>query len=77
MDLYNNQILFSIIIPFYNGEKYISQTIKWFLPAAYLRRFGDYASMRKKRLNVDAGDESALKIGMQRAALLEKYKIQG
>ena len=50
---------------------------KWFLPAAYLRRFVDYACMRKKRLNVDAGDESALRIGMQRAALLEKYKIQG
>ncbi len=35
MDLYNNQILFSIIIPFYNGEKYISQTIKSVIKQPY------------------------------------------
>ena len=60
----------------YMEQRYpLDKDKKWFLPAAYVKRLADYASRRSHRKEMDASQESALKIGMQRADLLEKYKI--
>ena len=48
---------------------------KWLMPAAYIKRFEDYASNRKVRKEEDPSEDSAFTIGMQRACLLDKYQI--
>ena len=45
---------------------------RWLMPAAYIRRFADYVSSRKMRKEADSGEDSAFKIGMQRARLLDQ-----